>query len=383
MDYMNEVLMESIMDFVTAQPASDQMIYRRALEATEPAGRARLVVKLYEECLRSNNVDYGSIPDSRGNILKLKHYDTTAETIDLLNKLFKDQTLTNELKLLNDYHDMLLKSRDDFEYAYKYNIEIIKVMYCNMVRALYDLIDMCVVSYAEYLKNAKENAPKMRTVRKTDTLLVKCVKQYLALYKKGDWARMMKFFKDPAIARANESYLHMQLESLAYTEAPLMEADGDSQNKNDKSTTGRIIDGFTKIFSDEFKNDHPTLGGLARIGRGVVVVLGALIVAFHALRGMIRFFIRSSGKIASYTERQADLLKESMDAAASRGDDNEKARKKQEKWYNFFQNVSGFINAKILKADAEAKKDIITDNRVSYNKDDIVPPVSDGDYVFM
>lgn len=98
---------------------------------------------------------------------------------------------------------------------------------------------------------------------------------------------------------------------------------------------------------------------------------------------MIRFFIRSSGKIASYTERQADLLKESMDAAASRGDDNEKARKKQEKWYNFFQNVSGFINAKILKADTEAKKDIITDNRVSYNKDDIVPPVSDGDYVFM
>ena len=262
MDYMNEVLMESIMDFVTAQPASDQMIYRRALEATEPAGRARLVVKLYEECLRPNNVDYGAIPDSRGNILKLKHYDTTAETIDLLNKLFKDQTLTNELKLLNDYHDMLLKSRDDFEYAYKYNIEIIKVMYCNMVRALYDLIDMCVVSYAEYLKNAKENALKMRTVRKTDTLLVKCVKQYLALYKKGDWARMMKFFKDPAIARANESYLHMQLESLAYTEAPLMEADGDSQNNRPLVESSMVL---PKSFQMNLKMTIRHLGDLLEL----------------------------------------------------------------------------------------------------------------------
>lgn len=333
------------------QPMCDRHAYKCALEASgAPAGRATLVAKLYEQCLRPTTVDYGKIPDSRGNLLKVKDYDVTAEAIDLLNKLMEGTSIP-ELKILNDYHDMLIRCRSDFEYGFKYNIEIIKVMYNNMVRALYELIDMCIASYAMYLREKNEKAPRIRALKPKDCLMMRSIKSYIAIYKNGEWAKLMKVFKDPKVAAAGENVIRLQLnESFTGTTKTAYEA-----------SLGELLDNVG------YSLEHKPIGALS-------IILAPMIILLNALRIMSYFFISSSGKISSYLDRQAELLKTNMDTEIRRGaDTNSEAMRKQKKMYDFFQSVSGFINAKILKMDELVKKEIMIDNRANYGRAEIVP----------
>lgn len=373
-DY-NQLLMESYMEIVNSQDVGNKFLYRAALESTEPAGRARLVSKLYEICLRPTNVDYGKIPDSRGNILKLSEYDTTAKAIEILNDLMKIDNTSNEIKILNDFYDMLIKCREDFEYGYKYNIEIIKVLYCNMVRSLYELIDMCIASYAMYIKNKEVNKPSINPVRKTDTILLKSVKGILASYKKGEWQKLMTTFKDPKVAAVGESYIEMSINAMKYSN------DYGVATEDASSGHSTLDDAFKTIkdkSSEFFLNSD---GKLNKFGwtASVIAFIGGAILVLNALRGLIRFFMRKSSKLSTYLENQAELIKGAIDAEVKRGDTSDKIIERQKKWYSLMKNMAEFINVHILKANSAAERDISSENKSEFK--DILN--TNDDLVFM
>lgn len=376
--HQNDIVTEAYMDFYLAQPASDRMAYKHALESdTNPAGKARLVAKLYEECIRPNDVDYGAIPDSRGNLLKVKGYDTTSQAIGLLNQLFAEDPTNKELKLLNDFNDMLISCRADFEYGYKYNIEILKILYCNMVRCLFELVDMAIASYANYLTNKKENNPKIKPMRITDSLVVKSAKGFIQMHKSGQWKTMMSMFKSPKVASLGESLIFMEVQAMAYPD-PVLENIQPEEKR---------LDLYQKAL--ENSSDNSILKASAQIGnifksRGMnaVKMLGILVLMMWILRNLIRWFMRKAGKVSGYFQNQLELLKGAIEIQKETKGSSEKQISNQEKWYNRIQSLKGFIDAHILKADELAKKDIQEDNRKNFTKEEIVPQDEDG-FVFM
>ena len=336
-DYADCVL-EADLGFINSQPASDRLHYKRALEGQNAvAGRAKLVAKLYEFCISPTDIDYGKIPDSRGNILKLKGYDTTAKAISTLNDLMTMDSVQNELRILNDFHDMLINCRSDFEYGYRYNIQILQSLYQNMVLSLYELIDMCIVSYSEYLKTAEAKKPVIRPIRKKDTLLLKSVKAYLAAYKNGEWAKMMKALKDPKVAAAGESVFQLDINAAAYSDFARV--------------VGVANEGILDVLA---------------VGGGIII---ALYVIFNALRSAIRFFMRMSGKIGGYLETQEELIKGAAEAEAESGYSDEKVTEKRQRFVIKIHSMAEFFNNKILRADRLAEQDIQKENKITYSKE--------------
>ena len=352
-----DAIIESNLSFINAQPTSDRLKYKAVLESSDPAGRAALVSKLYEFCIRPNNIDYGKIPDSRGNILKLQGYNTTSKAIELLNELMVMDNTQGEIKTLNDFHDMLLNCRSDFEYGFKYDIQLIKTLYCNMVLSLYELIDMCIVSYSEFVKNEKMKKPAIRPQRKTDTVLVRAVRGYLASYKSGEWAKAMKALKDPKIAAIGESYLQMEINAIA-NEDPAMEA------KANKYTP---ISDVISMIGDNMKNSE----GNISLPYKLMIGVAGFVALLNFLRWGIRWFMRKSANVSSYLERQSELLKDASEAESSSGTSTEKQDEKRQKWYIKMHNMAEFINNKILKMNSKVEEDIMKDSKENFKLKDI------------
>lgn len=357
-----DAIIESNLSFINAQPTSDRLKYKAVLESSDPAGRAALVSKLYEFCIRPNNIDYAKIPDSRGNILKLQGYNTTSKAIELLNELMGMDNTQGEIKILNDFHDMLLNCRSDFEYGFKYDIQLIKTLYCNMVLSLYELIDMCIVSYSEFVKNEKMKKPAIRPQRKTDTVLVRAVRGYLASYKSGEWFKIMKAFKDPKIASIGESYLQMEINAIAndnYDTA--MEA------KANKYTP------FPNVVSMIWNNMKNSDGNITLPYKFMIGIAGfvGLVTFLNFLRWALRWFMRKSASVSSYLERQSELLRDASEAESSSGLSTEKQDAQRQKWYIKMHNMAEFINNKILKTNSKVEEDIMKDSKENFNLKDI------------
>ena len=368
-----DAVIESNLSFINAQPAADRLKYKAVLEASDPAGRAALVANLYEFCVRPNDIDYGKIPDSRGNILKLHGYSTTSKAIELLNELMKMDGTMSEIKILNDFHDMLLNCRSDFEYGFKYDIRLIRTLYCNMVLSLYELIDMCIVSYSEFVKNQKMQKPAIRPQRKTDTVLMRSIRGYLASYKSGEWAKAMKALKDPKVASVGESYLQMEFNAMANEDATAME---ETAKYNKASHLSDIITGI----GNGMRNDQGKIALPYKILLGVV----GFVALLNFLRWGIRWFMRKSASVSSYLERQAELLRDASEAESSSGMSTQKQDEKRQKWYVKLHNMAEFINNKILKVNAKAEEDIMKDTKENYSLKTIAPDVqsSDSDITF-
>lgn len=341
-----DAIIESNLSFINAQPAKDRLRYKAILETTNPAGRAALIANLYEFCIRPNNIDYGKIPDSRGNILKLQGYNTTSKAIELLNELMKLDNTQNEIKILNDYHDMLLNCRADFEYGFKYDIRLIRTLYCNMVLSLYELIDMCIVSYSEFVKNQNMAKPAIKPQRKTDSILLRSIRGYLAAYKNGEWGKVMKALKDPKIAATGESYIQMECNAIA-NEDYAFEA---SFNKNSS-----IVDVTSSIW------------GSANLPFKILIGITGFLVFLNFLRWMIRWFMRKAASTSSYLERQSELLRDASEAESSAGISTQKQDEKRQKWYVKLHNMAEFINNKIIKVNQKVEEDIMKDSKENYN----------------
>ena len=192
---LDEAAVEAFVELRNAQPPKDRLKYFNV--ATEsinnPQTRVKMVQKLYEDLMKHTDIDFGVIPLSKGDFTRYKHYDTMVDTIKSLGLVLKDGEETFGLteKLFN----MLIACRSDFEYGYKFEIDLIKTAYCTLVIALHRMIDICIVRYVDSLK--QKTGIKLGTSNlKTENLLViQGVRGILKSYDKGEWTEMISSFK--------------------------------------------------------------------------------------------------------------------------------------------------------------------------------------------
>ena len=203
--HFDQTAKEYVVESMTYLDPADRKEWRQdamlALEANNTSleavkNRGAMVNQLYKSVItNAKTIDFGAVEKSKGNVMALQGWKTTEKAIDTLSNLLPD---SKEVKLLTEMHDTLVQTRADFEFGYKYDVELIKTLYCVMVFNMYELIDTCICVY-----NAKVNGghpPKHKYA-------VKTAQQYLQLVKTGEWNRIMKAFK-------GDSKTHVAKESV-------------------------------------------------------------------------------------------------------------------------------------------------------------------------
>ena len=344
---LGEPAMESFCDMRNDQPPKDRLHYFDVVLEGSTETNAALIQKLYVDIISRTNIDFGTIPDSHGALTKYKGYKLMAESMDNINKLYEG-VISEEVTMMNKLHDMIIACRADYEFGYKFDIEIIKITYCVAVMTLYELINICILAYTRQMrKNGKIEFDFVK-VKKKDVIVIRGAKALLKSYESGQWTRMVQESKkDPSL---------MKMAPAPATEASFF---------GTKTLGGAVSAGAAML------SKVPT--PIAVIGIGLVAFVAVLI----AVRALVYFFYHNASKFNDYIRTQKDFVDAAVKTEVSEGESSE-VIDRHSKIAGKLEGIANFIEVRILKTNTEAKKDLSETNATNYSKSEFQQSVGFG-----
>ena len=123
-------------------------------EAEQDSVILSLTSRLYKMIVdKVDDIDFGQIPETRGDVTKLKEYQQIKECIQVLQDIIKEYKQdTTPI----DNIDKALKNIEIhtpvFTRGYIMNIEIIQVTYCEMVLSVVNSLSYMIAATIEYIK---------------------------------------------------------------------------------------------------------------------------------------------------------------------------------------------------------------------------------------
>lgn len=348
----NEIVMESLHDMMQSQDGRDRIKYIEiATEAiANPTKQANLLNKLFKEIQKVEEIDFGKIPDSKGDITKYVYYNQMYQCIEVLNDLIEDHPTPN-ITNMNKLHHILLQAKPDFTFGYRTENFVIITTYNLMVTSLYEMINVCAVDATEYLRSKLSmelhtpTAKQMRWVAKTTS-------QFIKMYENGQWNTLMKAFKSGGNVIANEASIDLRFD-LA---------------NNASELPGKVADTVKAAGAtakDTFKN-------IPMVGKVIV----AAIALFVILRASIYYFINAMGKLSDRLKNITHILKANAAAETS-----PTALEKQKKRLEQLEKITDVIDYKIVKSESVAEREIKAGNREEFNPNELTT-VSGSDFEF-
>lgn len=272
-----------------------------------------LTSKLYDHLVdKIDDIDFGDIPKSRGDITKLPNYAKVVDCIGIIKGILANSgqdlepalILEDGVKNLTDYKDTFIK-------GYQLNMELPMVVYNTMVLSIYSGISIMISSCIEFIKSTDGTG--------FDIALDKV---------------QLKKTKDALIFR------NLKDLNSSFDRGTLPKALNEMLRQNTKNFVGA-----------------GTLGTIAMAG----AVLGVILNIIPILRELTYFFFYSRTKVADYFDAQSALLQMNAYNLAAKATDNDKdikeIQKKQLKIADRFKKISNAIAVKKNKAEIATEKD--------------------------
>ena len=358
--YSNEIILEAFQEMQADQIGRDKIGYvDAAMEAiANPSAQATIMNKLYKETQKIDEIDFGKIPDSKGDITKYAYYDQLYDSIELINELMKGNQ-TENIVAMNKLHQILLNARADFVFGFKVNNYIVTSMYKVMVANLHEMIDICIVDVTEYIRNNLNMSMDKKSMKKV-RWVTSNVKNFIKMYESGQWNTLIKYMRTNASKKAYEAMaLEAEGDVLPQQKSALdlmnMGTSALNKFKGGISSAGDLI----KQAPDAFKTASAPVKGLAIVG----IIISALMI----IRAGIKYFFLGVANISKNLRNQAALLK----SATKSDSEDQTGYGFRKKILNTMEKVSDVIDYKILKMEKEASKDMAESNRSEFSRQEI------------
>ena len=285
------------------------------LSTIEEADQSKMLValtsKLYDHLIdKVDDIDFGDIPKSRGDITKLPNYDKVVDCISIIEQILISSnqdvapiaTIKATVEYLNQYKDTFIK-------GYQLNMELPMVIYNTAVLSIYSDISVLISSCIEFIKSPDNTGfdialDKVQLKKTKDSLL----------------------FKD--LAQLNSSFEH-----------------------------GTLPKALDAVLKQNTKNFVGEIGTIAVGG----AILGVILNIIPILRELTYFFYYSRTRVADYFDAQSALLQMNAYNLASKASNSDKDIKeiqsKQLKIADKFKKIANFISVKHSKAEVSTEKD--------------------------
>lgn len=116
------------------------------------------VQNLYQAIMKKSNIDFGDIPDSKGDIEKVKYYDSTKECLTVLEDLFHKNNISEpNLDVIKLAISNMKRFRPQFMNGFKMKHEFIMLTYNSLVMSIIDGTDALIGSYMDFLVTDNAN----------------------------------------------------------------------------------------------------------------------------------------------------------------------------------------------------------------------------------
>lgn len=323
--YRDPVYNKAITEHFDIRDKRTRKILLSMNEAGQNSVLMSLTSKLYDKIVaKCDDIDYGEIPATKGDITKLSKYNDMKETISIMHDLLKEYKQdTGPVDELSVALSNVEARRDLFERAYRYNSELPIAMYCNITLGIITGISYMIATCIEFIKD-----PGAENFR-------------VALDK-------------VAYAKTKDHMIYNTLKSFNKTCA----------NKEFDKAMEAVLKASTKNF-----------GGGVAAGGLTLAVIGVILILIPVLRELIFMFYYMRMKISDFFDIQADLLQAnaySIEANSTLDKDKQKeVMAKQLKYVERFRKVSNAFAIDVKKAEASADKEKKSDDETKMLIDDI------------
>ena len=309
---------------------------RRILLAIDENDQNKVLVsltsKLYDNIVNKvDDIDFGEIPMTKGDITKLSNYNTILECNDTMRKLLLEfKQSTEPVDTITTAIDNIRNSTDIWKRAFAGNIELPMVTYNTIVLAIIEATTYLISMVVEYIK-----------IPSSDSFQVTIDKSAL-----------------------NKSKDHMIFDNL--------------RKFNDAYRKGQITNAMNYIIKEKVNNFTGEIGA----GAALFGVTALLFCIVPILRELIFLFYYSRVRISEYFEMQADMLQmNSYNVEHNRPDLDKEQRKsistKQMKIADKMRQFSKKIAINMKESENKAVKEMTTEKK-KYKVEDVVDEMPDS-----
>ena len=293
-------------DMTAATEAIDRISGNR--KDTYTSKYATYLIKRVEA--RAEGVDFGTIPNTKGNIMKWNVHQYVASAIDL-GKSFAPNNET--VRCADELYRHLVELRPDFEYGYKTNNSFIVLTYQSACLALVDVAMLALIE-AENEVLGPKGVGMIKTIKPAHSArtLMKSVRSLNTVFGNGEWSKMIRAFRTTNINKFKTTMAAKEAVELVAVATAL--------------STAAII---------------------------AAVSITGLIAVVGAIRGLITIYYRTAVKIDTKARSMQQYLDETMPY-----EQNVSALEEQRKAYATLEKLSGFIEGNIIKDDNRASEEI-------------------------
>jgi hypothetical protein len=287
-----------------------------------------LTSKLYQSIVdKADDIDFGSIPNSKGDTTQIQNYDQLLECIGVIKDILIEYR--QDLDPINTIMDAIsnVQSRiDTWRKAFSMKVEFPILIYNTIVLSIVSSVSLIIATSIEFIKDA------------------------------GDAAYSIKFDK-VSYVKSKDGLLFDNLKKF-----------------NVSCRSGELDTSLDHIFEGNRKQ----FTGLEVITVvSIVGVIGIITNIIPILRELVFFFYNSKQKISDYFAIQADLLQ--INAEYVKGNPNlnlsaserKDVVKKQNNIVDTFRKISNTFAIDTKTSESKSKKDSEA-NQKKYNIEDIV-----------
>lgn len=198
-NYCIDILLENVSEY-----GEKQKIYALT-EEQQAIVNDKMVGNLYQSALRRKDIDFGDIPNSRGDIQKFSGYQTMIECIAMLKALAKKFGIKiAEVDIVEDAIDNIRIQKKIFEKGYALDIDFIKMYYQALVLACIDATTLLLASYVEYtrtLNNVEFQVKRGKGI--SGNICIDSLAKFNQSVKDGSFVK----FADGLLSRKQENFL--------------------------------------------------------------------------------------------------------------------------------------------------------------------------------
>lgn len=291
-------------------------------EADQNAVLTALTSKLYDHIVtKVDDIDYGEIPSTKGDITKLTTFERSIECVDILRNILKEYKQdTAPIDVVSEAIANVSSRKDLFERAFKFDVELPMIMYNNMVLSIINGISYMISTCIEFIKTPNQNSfsivlDKIAFAKSKSNMIYKNLQKFNKCCSSGEFDKAMNHVITARVKGYNESYVN---ESL----------------------------GITAI---------------------AAVVVGILLVIIPLLREIVFFFYYARMRVSEFFDVQADLLQMNAynleNAESADEDAKERIVSKQYKIVELFRKIANKISFTNKKAEVDTTKEIENDSK--------------------
>lgn len=342
-NYLDKKYLEIVEEYfdVTDTKTRDDLL--SVNEADQSKVILALTEKLYKSIVEKvDDIDYGDIPATKGDITKLPNFNKITECLNVMGDLLVQYKQdTKPIDTIKTALDNIITRRELFERAFKLNAEMPIVIYCNICLAIINSLSLMIATSIEFIKTPSQDS---FTITLDKVGVSKTMQSML-------YTNLVKF---------NKTCKTRELDSAV-----------DYMIKNKVKSVAGVRESATFGF----------IGAALAVTGAIITAGAAIVLILRNIKELVFYFYNARTRLSEYFDLQADLLQVNAYNLQSNEinktpEEKQKIIKKQLHHVENFRKLSNFFAIKNKESENKATKELTNDDN-KLKSDDLTDDDSD------